>query len=138
MGGLESSGAIRAALRRFQHGAADPASQGANGQTEPRLSLNTPATIRRLLRSSGDAGYRLGERLAGHVRNVSRHGFGLAHDQRLERGLVLLEFDLENGEPIQFAADVLWCELQDSGCYYSGGKLLDVVSPSVAQPAGIP
>ncbi len=135
---LESSGAIRAALRQFQPGATDPTPQGANGQTEPRLSLNKPATITPLLRSSGDAGGRRGEPLAGRVRNVSRHGFGLAHDQRLERGFVLLEFDLENGEPLQFIADVLWCELQDTGCYFSGGKFLEVVSPSEARPARIP
>ena len=138
MGDMESSDAIRAALRQFQPDATDPTPQGTNRQAEPRLPLDKPATITRLLRSSGDAGYRLGEPLAGRVRNISRHGFGLAHDQRLERGFVLLEIDLENGEPLQFIADVLWCELQDSGCYFSGGKILEVVSPSDARPAHVP
>jgi hypothetical protein len=135
MGDLESSGAIRVALRPFQPGAADPTPQGTDCQAEPRLPLNKPATITRLVRSSGDAGYRLGEPLAIRVRSIARSGFGLAHDERVERGLVLLEFDLENGEPLQFVADVLWCELQDSGCYFSGGKILEVVAPSDAQAA---
>jgi hypothetical protein len=72
------------------------------------------------------------------VRNISRYGFGLAHNQQLERGLVLLKCELENGEPLRFIADVLWCELQDSGCYFSGGKILEVISPSDAQAAHIP
>ena len=138
MGDTESSGAIRAALRQFQPGAADPTPQAANCQADPRLPLNKPATITRLLRSSGDARDRLGEPLAGRVRNISRYGFGLAHDQRLEQGLVLLEIDLENGEPLQFIADVFWCELQDSGCYFSGGKILEMVDPSDVRPARVP
>jgi len=138
MGDVESSGAIRDALRQFQPGATDPTPQGTDCQVEPRLPLNKPATITPLLRSSGDAGYRRGEPLAGRVRNISGHGFGLAHDQQLERGLVFLEIDLENGEPLQFIANVLWCELQDSGCYFSGGKILEVVGPSDVRPARVP
>jgi hypothetical protein len=137
-GDMESSAAIRAALHQFQAGAADPAFQGANCQAAPRLPLNKPATITPLLRSCEDASYRLGKPLAGCVRNISRYGFGLAHDQRLERGFVLLEFDLENSEPLRFIADVLWCELQDNGRYSSGGKILEMVSPSDAQAARIP
>ena len=121
-----------------QPDATDPTPQGTNCQTAPRLPLNKPATITPLLRSSGDARYRPGEPLAVRVRNISRRGVGLAHDQRLERGFVLLDFKLENGEPLRFIADVLWCELQDSGGYFSGGKLLDVVSPSDAQAVRIP
>ena len=88
-----------------------------------------------MLRSAGNVGYRLGEALAGRVRNMSRYGFGVAHDQRLERGIVLLEFELESGQPIQCVGEVLWCELQEHGCYFSGGKILDVLSPSDPQPA---
>ena len=68
----------------------------------------------------------MGDPLPGRVRNVSRQGFGLVHDERLDRGLVLLEIDLENGEPLQLVGGVLWCELQESGCYFSGGKILEV------------
>ena len=138
MGDLESSGAIHAALRQFQPGAPDPTPPDANRRAEPRLPFNKPVTIMRLLRYSSGAIDRLGEPLVGRVRNISRHGFGLAHDQRLERGLVLLEFDLENGEPIQFIADVFWCELQESGCYFSGGRISEVASPSDVRPARIP
>jgi hypothetical protein len=130
MGDMESVGAIHAALRQLHPGAADPTPQGTNCQVESRLALNRPATITRLLQSSGDAGYRLGEPLVGHVRNISRYGFGLTHDRRLERGLVILEFELDNGEPLQFIAEVLWYERQATGCYFSGGKLLEVVSAS--------
>ena len=138
MGDMESSDEIRAALRQFQPDATSPTPQGANGQAKTRLPLNKPMTITPLLRSSGDAGYRRGTPFVGRVRNISHHGFGLAHDQRLERGFVLLDVDLANGEPLQFIADVFWCEPQDSGCYFSGGKLLEVVSPSDVRPASIP
>jgi len=138
MGDMESSGAIRAALRQLQPGATDPTPQGTNCQAEARLPLNKPATITPLLRSSGDAGYQRGKPLAVRVRSISGSGFGLAHDQQLERGFVLLELHLENGEPLQFIVDVLWCELQDSGCYFSGGRILEVLGPSDALPARIP
>jgi hypothetical protein len=138
MSEMASSSAILAALRQLQPGATGPTRQGTNCQAEPRPPLNNPAIITRLLQSSGDAGCRLGESLAGRVRNISRHGFGLAHDQCLERGLVLLKCELANGEPLRFIADVLWCELQDSGCYFSGGRILEMISPSDAQAARIP
>ncbi|MGO8745013.1 MAG: hypothetical protein ACLQNE_03395 [Thermoguttaceae bacterium] len=138
IGEMESSDAIHAALRQLQSGAAAPTPQGADGQFEPRLPLNTAVTITRLLQSSGEAGYRRGEPFVGRVRSISHHGVGLAHDQRLSQGFVLLEVDVANGKPIQFVAHVLWCELQDSGCYFSGGKLLDVVSPSDVRPARVP
>ena len=138
MGDMESSDAIRAALRRFQSDATSPTPQGANGQAEQSPPLNKAVTITPLFRSFGDAGCRLGKPLVGRVRNIAHHGFGLAHDQQLERGFVLLEFDLANGEPLQFIADVLWCELQENGRSFSGGKLLEIVSPSDARPAHIP
>ena len=138
MSDMESSGAIHAALRQFQPDAKDPTPHGTNCQAEPRLPLDRPATITPLLRSSGDAGYRPGEPLAVRVRNISRHAFSLAHDQRLERGFAFLQFELENGEPLQLIAEVLWCELQDSGCYFSGGRLLEVVGPSDVPPARLP
>jgi hypothetical protein len=132
---VELSGATCAALRQLQPDAADPRLQGTACQAEPRMPLNKSATITRLLRYSSRAVDRLGKPLVGRVRNISHQGFGLAHDERLEQGLVLLEIDLENGEPLQFIADVLWCELQDSGGYFSGGKIFEVVSPSEGHPA---
>lgn len=134
VGDVESSCAIRDALRQLLPGAMDPTPQGANCQAEPRLSLNKPARITRLRCSSGPID-RLGEPLAGRVRNISPYGVDLVHDQRLERGIVLLEIDLNNGKPLRFIVGVLWCELQDSGCYFSGGQLLEMLSPSDAQPA---
>ena len=138
MGDMKSSDEIRAALRQFQPDAMSPTPQGANGQAEARLPLNKPATITPLLRSSAGTGYRRGKPFVGRVRNISHQGFGLAHEQQLERGFVILEVDLTHGEPLQFIADLFWCELQDSGCYFSGGKLLEVVSPNDVRPARIP
>ena len=126
MGDMQSTSAVRAALRQFQSGTTAAAPRGANGQGGPRLPLNKPARITRLLQYSGGVVQRMGDPLPGRVRNVSRQGFGLAHDERLDRGLVLLEIDLENGEPLQLVGGVLWCELQDNGCYFSGGKVLEV------------
>jgi hypothetical protein len=134
---MESSGEIRAALRQLQSDATGPITQGTNCRPKPRLPLNNLAMITCLLQSSGDAGYRLGETLVGRVRSISRNGFGLAHNQRLERGLVILKCDLDSREPLRLIADVLWCEVRDSGCYFSGGKILEVVSPSDAQAASI-
>ncbi len=138
MGDMESSDAIRTALAQLQPGTTYPPPQGINCQAEARQSLNKPVRITRLLQSSGNVGHRLGEPLVGRVRNISCHDVGLAHDQRLERGFVLLEFDLENGKPLQFVADVFWCELQDDGGYFSGGKILKVVGPSDARLVRIP
>jgi hypothetical protein len=128
-GGMESNSAIFAALRQLQPDPADPAAPNAGHRPEPRLPLDKPATITRLLRPAGGSLQRMGEPLAGLLRNVSRHGVGLSHDRRLERGLVLLELNVENGEPLRFIADLLWCELQESGCYYSGGKILELLRP---------
>jgi hypothetical protein len=131
----KSAGALRAALGQFQADATHPLPQDTNREAESRLPLNKPATITHLSRYSGDAIEPLGEPLAVRVRNISRYGFGLAHDQQLELGIVLLECELENGEPVQFVADVLWCELQDGGCYFSGGKILETVRVKVGQKA---
>jgi hypothetical protein len=65
MGDMQSSGAIRAALRQFQEGAADPTPQGANHRVEPRLPLDKPTKITRLLQHSSGAVERMGEPLAG-------------------------------------------------------------------------
>jgi hypothetical protein len=135
IGDMESSSAIRAALRQFQEGAAEPAPQGANRRAEPRLPLNNPAKVTRLLQHSSGAVGRMGEPLAARLRNISRQGFGLAHDERLERGLVLLEIDFDRSEPLQLIGGLLWCELQENGCYFSGGKILQVTSPSDPQAA---
>ena len=134
MDDLEARDAIHDALRRLQLGAADPTRQGDDGQPEPRRHCNKPAIITRLFRSSKAPGYRRGEPVAGLVRSLSRHGFALAHNQRLERGIVLLECTLDNGAPLQFVADVLWCEVQERGGYCSGGRFLEALS----QPAPIP
>jgi len=128
-GGMESSSAIFTALRQLQPDAGSPAGPDAGHRPEPRLPLDKPATITRLLRAADGALQRMGDPLAGRLRNISRHGVGLSHDRRLERGLVLLELNIENGEPLRFIADLLWCELQDSGRYYSGGKILELVRP---------
>ena len=66
--------------------------------------------------------------VVGHVRNISGYGFGLAHECLLQPGYVLLEFELENHEPVEFIADLLWCEAQPNGKFFSGGKLLEVVN----------
>ena len=42
---------------------------------------------------------------------------------------MILEFELENSKPIRFIADLLWCEPQPDGQFFSGGKLLELVNP---------
>ena len=130
---MEASDAIRVALRQSRRGVRGLMVQDGGGQVEARLSVDTAVTIRRMFRRPGNAGYRLGEPLPGRVQSISRNGFGMAHDRGLERGLVLLEFKPEDGEGLRFIADVLWCKLQDSGGYFSGGKILELVDPSDAR-----
>ena len=72
------------------------------------------------------------ESILGQVRNISGYGFGLAHGRQIQRGYVLLEFELEGREPVQFIADLLWCEEQPDGRFYSGGKLLELVRSNTA------
>jgi hypothetical protein len=138
LGQLDSSKAVHAALQRFQPQSGGSLPRRSGGHGERRLPLDRPVTITRLRRFSGDSFDRLGKPLPGCIRNISRSGFGLAHDRRLERGLVLLEFELPEGPPTQFVADVLWCELQQGGDFYSGGKILDVVSLAGTSTPNIP
>jgi hypothetical protein len=135
MGDMESFGTISAALRQLQEDAAGPTAQGAHRRVEPRLPLDKPARITRLIQHSSGAIQRKGEPLAGRLRNVSRQGFGLVHDERLERGLVLLEIDFGGGASLQLIGDLLWCELQDGGHYFSGGKILEAANSSDSQAA---
>ena len=81
-------------------------------------------TITPLNKSPGTTG----EHFEGTLWNISTNGFSLAHDFCLQRGYVLLLFALENREPIQFIADLLWCERQTDGRYFSGGKFLELVA----------
>jgi hypothetical protein len=126
---VRSSGAIRGALHHLLSCDLDPTPPG-GAEAERMAPLDMPARITRLLQRPGGGNTAVGEPMAARVRNISRRGVGLAHNERLERGLVLLEVDSEKGERLKFLADVLWCEPQNGGSYFSGGKILDVVSPS--------
>jgi hypothetical protein len=127
---LRSTDAIRGALQHLLSCNLDPTNSGGACEAEPRASPNIPARITRLLQCPGGGNTAVGEPLAARVRNISRRGVGLAHDQSLERGLVVLEIATEKGERLKFIVDVLWCELQNGGSFFSGGKILNVVSPS--------
>jgi hypothetical protein len=123
-----SSGAIRGALHHLLSCDLDPTPPGGT-ETERIASLDIPARITRLLQCPGGGNTEVGKPMAAHVWNISRRGVGLAHNERLERGLVLLEVESEKGERLKFIVDVLWCEFRNGGSYFSGGKILEVVSP---------
>jgi len=125
---VRSSGAIRGALHHLLSCDPDPTPPGV-AEAERIASLDIPARITRLRQCPGGGNTAVGEPLAARIRKISRRGVGLAHNERLERGLVLLEVESEKGGRLKFLADVLWCELQNSGSYSSGGKILGVVSP---------
>ena len=121
----ESFDEISEAVRRIQLDTTEPKAKGGKSKHEARTSLNKSVTITPLEWSR-----KVTEKsVVGHVRNISGYGFGLAHDCLLQQGYVLLEFELENHEPVEFIADLLWCEAQPNGKFFSGGKLLEVVNP---------
>ena len=127
---IEASDAMLAALHRIQPKITDSEPQRGDSRADPRRPVNAPVTITLVCPSSG----KLGESFRGSIRNISRHGVGLAHDRCLEREFVLLEIEGKNGEPILFIAHVLWCELQASGQYFSGGKLVELLGPICFDP----
>ena len=88
-----------------------------------------------ILRLPGSTGERLGASFTGHARDISSGGIGLMHDCDLERGSLLLDFELDNDEHIQFVADLLWCTRQDDGWHVSGGKLMKLVTSNEGLPS---
>ena len=120
----ESFDEICEAVRRIQSDAMESKAKGGKSERETRSSLNKPVTITPLewSRTIKD------KSIEGYMRNISGHGFGLAHDCSLQQGYVLLELELENRETVGFIADLLWCEAQPNGQFFSGGKFLELVS----------
>ncbi|MFH1922676.1 MAG: hypothetical protein ABIP48_22665 [Planctomycetota bacterium] len=131
---MESSTTIRDALRKVQESAVSEVSRSPTGSTRPRYPSHKQVTITLLGGRSKTSEDWSGASYAGYLRDVSSCGVGLAHAHPIERGPVLLAFELRNGERVSFIAEVLWCELQDDGQYYSGGKLMDVLNAEEAQP----
>ncbi len=120
----ESFDAILGAVRQIQSDITGVKKHSGRSTAETRTSLLKPVTITPLRGSPGAAS----EPFVGSLRNISSHGFSLVHDCFLQRGYVLLEFAIKNQEPVMFIADLLWCERQDGGQYFSGGKFLELVS----------
>ena len=131
---MQSSEAILAAVREITQTADVEPSQLRTKPTKQRLPVHKQVTITPVCGFPKGKVGRLGDSFTGYVQNISGSGIGLAHDRRLERGPVLLAFELTGGDQIQLIADLFWCELQDDGAYHSGGKILEVVTPSDAQP----
>lgn len=120
----ESFDAILGAVRQIQSDITGAKKHRRRSNADTRVSLLKPVTITPLRESPGAAS----ESFVGSLRNISSHGFGLLPDCFLQRGYVLLEFTLENQDPVMFIADLLWCERQTTGRYFSGGKFLELVS----------
>ncbi len=100
---------------------------------ETRLPLNKGITIARLHDPDEMPDESSGESFTGYVRDISPKGVGLIHDRPIERGSVVLAFELESGDHIRLIADVLWCEVQEDGQYFSGGKLRKLVASNDAR-----
>ncbi|NQT14265.1 MAG: PilZ domain-containing protein [Planctomycetes bacterium] len=130
---MQSSSTIRKALRRIQESAASTVSRSPTGCTRPRLPVHKQVMITRLRGPSQTPEDCLGDSLTGYVRDISSSGVGLAHAENLDPGPVLLAFELRDGEQVSFIADVLWCEPQGDGQYFSGGRLMDVLDPEETQ-----
>lgn len=131
---IEASEVMSAALREIQPNVTDSEPQRGDLRDSPRGPTDAPVTITPLCPSSG----KLGESLRGYVRNISRHGVSLAHDCFLNREFVLLEITGTNGKPILLTANMLWCEIQPSGQYFSGGKVVELLGPIGLDPSPRP
>lgn len=132
---MQSTSTIREALRKIQDNAVSAASRSPTGSTRPRWPVHKQVTITRLSGRSKTSEDWSGDSFAGYVRDISSLGVGLAHARPLDRGPVLLAFDLRSGEQLSFIAEVLWCEPQGDGQYFSGGKLIDVANAEETQSA---
>ena len=130
---MRSSTMIRGALRKVQDQAVTAVSPGPTGCAEPRLPVHKRVRITRLRGRTKTPEDWSDDSVTGYVRDISSAGIGLAHGLHLEPGPVLLEFELRNGEHVSFLAEVLWCESQGDGQYFSGGKLREVLDPEEAQ-----
>jgi hypothetical protein len=130
---MRSSTSLRDALRKIQGDAVGGEPRGPTRRDDPRLPLRHPVTITRLRERWKTSDEYLGDSLPGSVRDISSCGIGLAHRRHLERGPVLLVFELNDGERVSFTAEVLWCEPQSDGQYFSGAKLMDVLNPEETQ-----
>jgi len=122
---IEASDAMLAALRKIHPNITDSEPQRGDVRASPRLPADIPVTVTPICPSS----WKLGKSFTGSLRNISRHGISLAHDRCLKGEFVLLEIQPKHGEPILLVANVLWCELQASGQYFSGGKLVELLGP---------
>ncbi len=120
----ESFDAIISAVRYIQLDIAEMGNHPLGAGAETRMAMLKPVTITPV----GELPGLESESFVGTLRNISSRGFSLAHDHFLERGYVLLLFAFENHKPIQLIADILWCEHQSGGQYFSGGKFLELVS----------
>ncbi len=127
----ESFNEVIGAVHQIQSDIADAKKHQRESDAETRVPLHKPVTITPLRGSTETAN----ESFGGSLRNISSRGFSLAHDCFLERGYVFLEFALENQEPLKFIADILWCERQAAGQYFSGGKFLELVAAADAGSA---
>lgn len=130
---MESSATIRDAIRKVQENAVSEVSRSPTGSTRQRFPSHKQVTITPVRGRPETSGDWLGDSIIGRVRDISSYGIGLAHSRPLDRGPVLLAFDLKTGEHICFIAELLWCEAQGDGEYASGGKLMDVLNPEEAE-----
>ena len=130
---LRSSTVIRNALRQVRDHAVAAVSPSPAGSAEARLPAHKQVRITRLRGQTQTSEDWPDDSFTGYVRDISSCGVGLAHSRQLEQGPVLLAFELRDGEQVSFIAEVLWCEPQGDGQYFSGGKLMDVLNPEEAQ-----
>jgi hypothetical protein len=119
---MRATDEICTAVNRIVWNPSDAESQVHSRRKERRIPLHCGITITPL-REPGASPQECSEgSFTGYVRDISPNGVGLIHDRPLEKASVILAFELENDECIQFIADVLWCEKQQDGQYISGGK----------------
>lgn len=131
--GMESSTAVRFAVVRLKQSLAKAQANRRHSAAQPGPPSNDEVTLTRLYGWPKVVCDRMAESVAGRLRGISRQGAELVHDRRIERGLVLLACPLDPARQVHFIADVLWCELQNDGRYFSRAKLIDVLTTEDAR-----
>jgi hypothetical protein len=134
--GIRVTHEIGTAVHRIVRSVCDSMPEGQSSREATREALDCGITITPVQKPDDAAQGQFGESIPGHVRDISLKGVGLIHDRPIERGSVVLAFELEGGEAIHFIADVLWCEAREDGRYASGGKLLRLVTSADAASSG--
>lgn len=103
-----------------------PASTVADRRREHRLSCDLPAELVPLDISGRPLA---GSPLAVEVKDLSRHGIGIAHRNPMPHRLVLVTFETADNQLVRAQVRLKWCRFKGTDLYESGGQIVRVLTP---------